>query len=47
MKLMGFAGGTMMGGDVVEVSPAYNTAVSGAHVAMELCGLALWNKGKK
>jgi len=42
------AGINMVGGDVVEVSPPYDTtgatAIAGAHVAMELCCLALWNK---
>ncbi|PUB12747.1 agmatinase [Yoonia sediminilitoris] len=41
----------MVGGDIVEVSPPYDTtgatAVAGAHIAMELCCLALWNKRKK
>ena len=41
----------MIGGDIVEVSPPYDTtgatAIAGAHVAMELCCLALWNKRKK
>ena len=45
------AGINMVGGDVVEVSPPYDTtgatAIAGAHVAMELCCLALWNKRKK
>ena len=42
------AGINMVGGDVVEVSPPFDhgdiTAVAGAHVAMELCCLYLWNK---
>ncbi|AHM05195.1 Agmatinase [Roseibacterium elongatum DSM 19469] len=42
--LRGLAGITLVGGDVVEVSPPYDhaemTAVAGAHVAMEL--LCLW-----
>jgi len=46
--LRDLAGINMVGGDVVEVSPAYDsggiTAVAGAHVAFELCCLALWNK---
>jgi len=46
--LRDLAGINMVGGDVVEVSPAYDTtgatAIAGAHVAMELCCLALWNK---
>lgn len=48
--LRDLAGINMVGGDIVEVSPPYDTtgatAVAGAHVAMELCCLALWNKGK-
>jgi agmatinase len=44
------AGINMVGGDVVEVSPPFDhgniTAVAGAHVAMELCCLNLWNKRK-
>ena len=48
--LRDLAGINMVGGDVVEVSPAYDTsgatAIAGAHVAMELCCLALWNKRK-
>ncbi len=48
--LRDLAGINMVGGDVVEVSPAYDaggvTAVAGAHVAFELCCLALWNKRK-
>jgi len=46
--LRDLAGINMVGGDIVEVSPAYDTtgatAIAGAHVAMELCCLALWNK---
>jgi len=49
--LRDLAGINCVGGDVVEVSPPYDsgnvTAVAGAHVAMELCCLALWNKRKK
>ncbi|MEL6682500.1 MAG: agmatinase [Pseudomonadota bacterium] len=49
--LRDLAGINMLGGDVVEVSPPYDTtgatAIAGAHVAMELCCLALWNKRKK
>jgi agmatinase len=48
--LRDLAGINMVGGDVVEVSPAYDnagiTAVAGAHVAYELCCLSLWNKVK-
>lgn len=48
--LRDLAGINCVGGDVVEVSPPYDagnvTAVAGAHVAMELCCLALWNKRK-
>ena len=46
--LRDLAGINMVGGDIVEVSPSYDpsgiTAVAGAHVAFELCCLALWNK---
>lgn len=46
--LRDLAGINMVGGDIVEVSPAYDsggiTAVAGAHVAFELCCLYLWNK---
>ncbi len=49
--LRDLAGINMVGGDVVEVSPPYDstgaTAIAGAHVAMELCCLALWNKRDK
>ena len=49
--LRDLAGINMVGGDIVEVSPPYDTtgatAIAGAHVAMELCCLALWNKRKK
>lgn len=49
--LRDLAGINMVGGDVVEVSPPYDTtgatAIAGAHVAMELCCLALWNRRKK
>ncbi len=49
--LRDLAGINMVGGDVVEVSPQYDvsgaTAVAGAHVAMELCCLALWNEREK
>ncbi len=49
--LRDMAGINMVGGDVVEVSPPYDTtgatAIAGAHIAMELCCLALWNKRKK
>ncbi|RYH03221.1 agmatinase [Salipiger sp. IMCC34102] len=48
--LRDLAGLNVVGGDVVEVSPPYDTtgatAVAGAHVAMELCCLALWNRRK-
>ena len=48
--LRDLAGINMVGGDVVEVSPPFDhgniTAVAGAHVAMELCCLNLWNKRK-
>ncbi len=46
--LRDLAGINMVGGDVMEVSPPYDTtgatAIAGAHVAMELCCLALWNR---
>ena len=46
--LRDLAGINMVGGDCVEVSPPYDTtgatAIAGAHVAMELCCLNLWNK---
>ncbi|SIT79490.1 agmatinase [Yoonia rosea] len=49
--LRDIAGIDMVGGDVVEVSPPYDTtgatAIAGAHIAMELCCLSLWNKRKK
>ncbi len=49
--LRDLAGIPMVGGDIVEVSPPYDpsgvTAVAGAHVAMELMCLYLWNKRKK
>ena len=49
--LRDLAGINMVGGDIVEVSPPYDTtgatAIAGAHVAMELCCLALWNKREK
>ncbi len=45
------AGINLVGGDVVEVSPPFDTtgatAIAGAHIAMELCCLALWNKREK
>ncbi|MFK7937763.1 MAG: agmatinase [Roseovarius sp.] len=48
--LRDLAGINMIGGDVVEVSPQYDTsgatAVAGAHVAMELLCLWGWNKRK-
>lgn len=48
--LRDLAGINMVGGDCVEVSPPYDTsgatAIAGAHVAMELCCLNLWNKRK-
>ena len=49
--LRDLAGVNVVGGDVVEVSPPYDTtgatAIAGAHVAMELCCLALWNRRAK
>lgn len=48
--LRGLAGITLLGGDVVEVSPQYDTsgvtAIAGAHVAMELCCLYGWTRRK-
>ena len=45
--LRDLAGINLVGGDVVEVSPPYDTtgatAIAGAHVAMELICLYLWN----
>lgn len=49
--LRDLAGINMVGGDVVEVSPPFDTtgatAVAGAHVAMELMCLYCWNKREK
>jgi agmatinase len=49
--LRDLAGIDIVGGDVVEVAPAYDatgaTAVAGAHVAMELLCLYCWNKRQK
>lgn len=46
--LRDLAGINMVGGDVVEVSPPYDTsgatAIAGAHVAMELICLWCWNR---
>ncbi len=46
--LRDLAGLDLRGGDVVEVSPPYDqaaiTAVAGAHVAVDLCCLCLWNR---
>ena len=46
--LRGLAGINMVGGDVVEVSPPYDTtgatAIAGAHVAHELVCLYCWNQ---
>ena len=48
--LRDLAGINVVGGDVVEVSPPYDTtgatAIAGAHVAMEILCLLLWNKRK-
>jgi len=48
--LRDLAGMNMVGGDIVEVSPPYDTtgatAIAGAHVATELLCLYCWNKGK-
>ncbi len=46
--LRGLAGINLAGGDVVEVSPPFDTsgatAIAGAHVAMEILCLYLWNR---
>ncbi|MFN3276040.1 MAG: agmatinase [Paracoccus sp. (in: a-proteobacteria)] len=46
--LRGLAGVDLIGGDVVEVSPPYDTtgatAIAGAHVAVELIALLGWNR---
>ncbi len=46
--LRDIAGINLVGGDVVEVSPPFDTtgatAIAGAHVAMEILCLYLWNK---
>jgi agmatinase len=51
MMLRDLAGIKMVGGDVVEVSPPYDTtgatAIAGAHVATELMCLYCWNKREK
>ena len=48
--LRGLAGINMVGGDIVEVSPPYDTtgatAIAGAHVAHELCCLYCWIRRK-
>ncbi|KAA9009382.1 agmatinase [Histidinibacterium aquaticum] len=48
--LRDLAGIDLKGGDVMEVSPPYDsggiTAVAGAHVALELCCLALWSRAE-
>jgi agmatinase len=48
--LQGLRGVTLTGGDVVEVSPPYDTtgatAIAGAHVAMEILALILWTRRK-
>lgn len=48
IMLRDLAGINMVGGDVVEVSPPFDTtgatAIAGAHVATELMCLYLWNK---
>ncbi len=42
------AGINLVGGDIVEVSPPFDatgaTAIAGAHIALDLCCLALWNR---
>ncbi len=51
IMLRDIAGINMVGGDVVEVSPPFDTtgatAIAGAHVAVELCCLYGWNKRDK
>ncbi len=51
MMLRALKGINMVGGDVVEVSPPYDTtgatAIAGAHMAMELCCLFCWNLREK
>ena len=46
--LRGLAGINLTGGDVVEVSPPYDTtgatAIAGAHVAMEILCLYAWTR---
>jgi len=46
--LRDLAGINMVGGDIVEVSPPYDTtgatAIAGAHVAHELLALYCWNR---
>ena len=48
--LRGLAGINMVGGDIVEVSPPYDTtgatAIAAAHVAHELCCLYCWTRRK-
>ena len=48
MILRDLAGINLVGGDVVEISPPYDTtgatAIAGAHVAMQILCLLLWNK---
>ena len=44
--LRGLAGVNLKGGDIVEVSPPFDTtgatAIAGAHVAVEICCLLGW-----
>jgi agmatinase len=51
IMLRDLAGINMVGGDVVEVSPPYDTtgatAIMGAHVAVELMCLFCWNKRQR
>ncbi len=46
--LRDLAGINLVGGDIVEVSPPFDTtgatAIAGAHIALDLCCLALWNR---
>ena len=49
--LRDLAGINIVGGDVVEVSPPYDTtgatAIAGAHVAYEIIALYAWNKEQR
>ncbi|MGR3468457.1 MAG: arginase family protein, partial [Shimia sp.] len=51
MMLRALRGINMVGGDVVEVSPPFDTtgatAIAGAHIAVELMCLYCWNLREK